>query len=305
LLESITLENFQAHTLWTLDLDPHVTCIVGPTNSGKSSLIRLLRWIAHNKPSGDAFRTKGTDFVRGTLRIDGHTVIRHRGKTSNGKSGNGKSGNYYEIDGERLDALKTNEAPEPVAKILNLCEDNFALQHDPSFWFHLTPGQLARELDRIIDLGSIDETLTDINQQIRQNKSSLLESSNRLQEAQEASESLSWVSGACDVLDALQARQEALDTQTEHHRFLEDAVRDAEQFRNLLGFLDTVSGPLTDLRDRVLLVQEYIHTKNELESLCGQGEGLLQEQESLQERIDSLNSRLQAVKICPLCRSTL
>lgn len=304
MLERIHLENFQAHTDLDLEIDPGVTCIVGPTNSGKSSIIRLLRWIAHNKPSGESFKTKDTDFVSGTLHIDGHTITRYRGKTSNGKSGN-----YYEVDGERLDALKVNEAPEPVTRILNLCEDNFALQHDSSFWFHLTPGQLARELDRIIDLGAIDETLTRINQQIRQNRSSLLEASKRLQEAQEVTESLSWVPGACEALDALQARQEALDGQSEYLRSFGDLLQDAMQFQESLLFLDTVAEPLNALCDRVLDTQDAIYDRDDLESLCGQGESLLREQEDLQERIDSLKSLLQAVKTCPLCqypfRSTL
>jgi hypothetical protein len=56
---SITLENFQSHKKTTIaPAGPgQLTVIIGPSDSGKTALIRGLKWLAYNSPNG-------TDFIR-------------------------------------------------------------------------------------------------------------------------------------------------------------------------------------------------------------------------------------------------
>jgi len=55
LIRSLEIENFQSHELTKLDLHKGLNVIVGPSDQGKSALIRALRWLCYNEP-------KGTDF---------------------------------------------------------------------------------------------------------------------------------------------------------------------------------------------------------------------------------------------------
>jgi len=79
-LKKLVLENFQVHPKLSLDLDPHITCIIGPSDVGKSAVIRALRWLCQNVPDGAEFIRDGTKQAIVTLQADGKTIIhpRHR-----------------------------------------------------------------------------------------------------------------------------------------------------------------------------------------------------------------------------------
>ena len=57
MIKKIQIQNFQSHKETTLKLDPGVNIIVGTTDSGKTSILRALRWVIWNRPSGDDFRS--------------------------------------------------------------------------------------------------------------------------------------------------------------------------------------------------------------------------------------------------------
>lgn len=144
-LERIILRNFQAHKKLALTLDPGVTTIVGPSDVGKSAVLRALRWVAENRPNGGAFRRHGTNQTRVTLVVDGHTI--HRKK--------GKGANCYVLDGACMQAFGT-KVPAPVVKLLNLADVSWQGQHDSPFWFARSAGEVSRLLNQIVDLSVMD-----------------------------------------------------------------------------------------------------------------------------------------------------
>ena len=57
MIQTGVIRNFQSHKKSILNLSKGVNVIVGKTDSGKSAIIRALRWLFTNTPSGDAFRS--------------------------------------------------------------------------------------------------------------------------------------------------------------------------------------------------------------------------------------------------------
>jgi DNA repair exonuclease SbcCD ATPase subunit len=55
MIEEITIINFQIHKKLHFTLDPEITCVTGPTNSGKSSIVRAIRWLFFNRPTGNSY----------------------------------------------------------------------------------------------------------------------------------------------------------------------------------------------------------------------------------------------------------
>jgi DNA repair exonuclease SbcCD ATPase subunit len=85
-IKSITLENFQSHVKTIIKPAPagQLTVIVGPSDSGKTAIIRALRWLLYNVPQGTGFIRVGAESARVTLALAcGHKVIRERGKSFN------------------------------------------------------------------------------------------------------------------------------------------------------------------------------------------------------------------------------
>jgi predicted ATP-dependent endonuclease of OLD family len=66
-----------------IEFDPNITTIVGDNEAGKTTVIRALRWITHNRPSGEGFHTIGKHKTRVKVFLDGRFATRTKSKTRN------------------------------------------------------------------------------------------------------------------------------------------------------------------------------------------------------------------------------
>lgn len=151
-MKRIELKNFQCHKDLELILEPGVNVMVGPSDTGKSSVYRALYWMAFNRPSGDSFLRHGAKEVSVTVESEEHSVVRKKSKTVN----------EYEVDGQVQKAIGT-DVPGPVNQVLNLQPINFQGQHDAPFLLSETAGEVGRMLNRMVDLEEIDRTLAGLN----------------------------------------------------------------------------------------------------------------------------------------------
>lgn len=195
MLERLRISNFQRHRRLDVKLDPRVTTIVGATDTGKSSVLRALRWVATNRPRGDSFVRDGAPGASVRLRVDGHDVRRKR---------KGRE-NVYVVDGKEFKAF-SSDVPPQVADLLNLVDENFEGQHDSLFWFHLTPGEVARQLNRIVDLAVIDEVMAKIAGGLRKARTEAELLAGRLAKAEAERARLDFVGALDGELSALEDR---------------------------------------------------------------------------------------------------
>jgi hypothetical protein len=186
-LERLQLINFQRHENLVLILDPHVTTCVGDTDAGKSSGIRGLLWVALNEPSGDSFIRHGTEEAIGRLYLDGKKVVRRRGKE-----------NTYWMSGmgptERMRSFHSS-VPKEVADLLNVKPVNFQEQFDLPFWFMNTAAEVSRQLNQIMNLAAIDQTLSGVATEVRKARSIAEVCRQRLEDAVAKKQELGWVPG--------------------------------------------------------------------------------------------------------------
>jgi exonuclease SbcC len=207
MLKSIKLFNFQKHRTLKIDLDPGVTTLHGPSDSGKSSLFRAFKWAALNEApdSFDAFRHWDTDSVSVILDVDDQIVKRKR--IEGGL-------NSYLINGKKYDAVRAS-IPEPIANLLRMGESNFQDQLSTSFWLSDTPGAVSRNLNKIIDLAQIDESLSRAASEVRSSKTKSDIYRTRAIESKALKSSLAWTDDADADLSELES--------------LESAIRDAQK----------------------------------------------------------------------------
>jgi len=57
MLKTLRGENFQSWRELLMTLSPGVNVIVGESDAGKSAIMRMLRLLITNRPSGDAYRS--------------------------------------------------------------------------------------------------------------------------------------------------------------------------------------------------------------------------------------------------------
>lgn len=148
MIQSIYIRNFQTHSKLDLDLHHGVNAIVGPSDAGKSAVIRALYWLCFNEPSGEEYRKHGTEQT--TVKVvlaDGTEVERGRGKK-----------NYYRVNGEKFEGFG-RKVPQEVTNALNIPSSNFARQMDPPFLLSESPTQVAKRLNDIANLDKIEPTI--------------------------------------------------------------------------------------------------------------------------------------------------
>lgn len=262
MLERLTIKNFQKHRKVVIEFDPGITTLVGESDVGKSSVLRALRWLAFNRPSGTAFIRAGEEEAKVRLRVDGSAITRHRGRGS---------ANTFQVDGRTFRAFAT-DVPEAVRDLLNLGEVNFQQQHDPPFWLTLSPGEVSRELNQIVNLGSIDASLSSIASELRKARATVEVSEGRLKEAKEREETLRWTVEAAEELAIIEEKEQKAGALRER----------AESLRSLLKEI------LVAKRSRTL----YKRSSHEGEAILERGEKVLE----LQERAVRLRSLLNKTR---------
>ena len=161
MIQSLRITNFQSHKSTELQFHKGVNVIVGGSDSGKSAILRALRWLIWNRPMGEAFRSTwgGETSVRADFAEDFY-ITRNKGE--------GKNAYYYisPTDDKAFKALK-NEVPEEIQNLINIDRTNFQQQLDSPFLIGNTPGEVSAYFNKIAHLDQIDTSLKSIQSEIR------------------------------------------------------------------------------------------------------------------------------------------
>lgn len=162
-LEYIEIVNFQSHDNTKLKFDEGVNVIIGPSDSGKTAVIRAMKWIFFNEPSGTDIIKKGEDSAKVTLKLNtGFKIIR----------GRSKSKNYYEIispenETQRFEGFGLN-VPQEIIDLTGINKIdlgnmkkslNIAEQLESPFLITDSPSIKANALGKLAGVDIIDKAL--------------------------------------------------------------------------------------------------------------------------------------------------
>lgn len=164
MIKSLKLKNFQSHKDTNLTFHPGFNIITGASDSGKSGLIRALRLLIENKPSGWDYKSwfNNTKETEVSIEIDDSSITRRRTASKN----------TYEVNGSVFEAMGRN-VPDAVKSILQMDATNLQTQHDKYFMLQSTPSEVASMLNEVAGLEIIDKVMSNIDQIVRNTKSTL------------------------------------------------------------------------------------------------------------------------------------
>lgn len=179
-IEKVILENFQSHKNSIIEFDNQLNVIVGPSDSGKTAILRGIRWALYNEPSGDYFIREGSSECSVTVIFnDGTRVKRYRSKSKN---------TYFLYDSDdnetKFEGFGTSVPQEIIDKIgikkILLDSDlsnsiNLSDQLEGAFLLSEKASTRASSIGRLVGVNIIDdalrETLRD-NRNLSNNKKS-------------------------------------------------------------------------------------------------------------------------------------
>jgi DNA repair protein SbcC/Rad50 len=238
MIQSISLTNFQSHKSTLLNLDPGVNVIIGPSDSGKSAIIRALRWVMENRPAGDEFRSDwaGKDYCEVGITLDDHYIERIKGGSTNIYNLTPLMKDHF-ISGNQVETFQSfgQDVPPPISQALNLSTLNVQHQHDRPFLLDDSPGQVARTLNAIVKLDKIDSTLTNVVTKKKQVANTLTGLEMRLADLEHSREQFPDLIAAESFVSELEQTQATLDQVHYTWNLLSDAQDQVKKITHALA----------------------------------------------------------------------
>lgn len=159
MIQQISLKGFQSHIDSLFNLGTGLNVITGPSDAGKTAIIRAVRWVAFNEPQGEAFVNESVGSAEVKLFLADGTIITKTRK---------KSKTSYLIQADETDdgsLFEKSEVPLEVKRLLGIEKHsfgdfeaalNFSFQLDAPFLISETASAGAKVLGKLAGTESVD-----------------------------------------------------------------------------------------------------------------------------------------------------
>lgn len=275
-LVSADIFNFQAHRKLHVDFSNY-TGITGPTNKGKSAIIRAINWCLYNSPSGDSFTTRdaeGNKVGKTEVRLnfdDGTQITRIKG--------GGK--NSYDIvvpgaEPMHLEGFGVGPVDEVIKahgmyeidffgdkQSLNICK-----QLSQPFFLGESATTKAVMIGKLGKTDIVDLSIKNVSSEIRNKKADIKEYKDELKEVKAE---LSELKG----LNMMERAIEYADKRCEKIEYIDSKIKN----------IKTITSRIVDLEEKSRKLQEFTSSQDSISEAM-----------ELIENAIEINSRLTSIK---------
>jgi exonuclease SbcC len=119
-IQQAILQGFQSHVASHFKLGPGLNVITGPTDSGKTALIRAIRWLAFEDQTKPNYVNQTVGSIEVTVVMDDGAAVTKRRKGT-------KTSYEIILPGQPPTIFEKAEIPEEVTKILGLAAQKFGV----------------------------------------------------------------------------------------------------------------------------------------------------------------------------------
>ncbi|NLW22343.1 MAG: AAA family ATPase [Tissierellia bacterium] len=171
-IKKVILENFQSHKYTEIELDQYLNVIIGPSDQGKSAIIRAIKWAIYNEPSGDFFIREGEKECSVTVVFNDSTKIkRYRSKSKNVYYIYDREGNETVFEGFGTKVPLEISKKTSMRKIMLDGDQskpiNIGEQLESPFLLSEKNATKANAIGRLVGVHIIDDALKDVLKDIR------------------------------------------------------------------------------------------------------------------------------------------
>ena len=309
MIKNLTLKNFEAHKNSTLEFVPGVNVIAGPSDFGKSSIIRSLGLVLLNRPQGLSYVRNTADDTKTRTVVaagfDDCEITRVRSTADN----------YYTLNGQQMKAMGAS-VPDEIVQAARMTELNIQFQFSRKFQHYLlslSSGEVARYLNSLLGLDIIDETIKKVTSVA---STADLDHKTYLKKADEINDEISkleWVPEAMELLDEADKLKSELDAHKEIYekintayvscKTLEAALKNKEaRLENLdtnFEIVRTLKKKIEAAKKEALSIRKYITSVSKAEERVRVSKQELTETEAAYEALN------KTIKRCPTCKRPL
>lgn len=276
MFKKLIINDFESHEYTILKFHKGVNSIVGESDSGKSSIIKNLKLHLTNKLKGNGFISDWADTTESELTLDNNI------KTTRIK---GKEGNLYKtsLSNTPFKSFGT-DVPEEIENIFNINEINIQTQSDIHFLLNNTPGEVAKYLNKIVDLSIIDRSHTNIEKKIRKEKSDLKYTEEQFENKKLEFKKYNWLKDANEDIKELSLIENEI----------EDLENDIEIIEDNCIIVRECSSKIQEF-EKVIKLEKKV---NELIKLNGEIKKDENEISILEDILDDISNYKNKIKEC-------
>lgn len=242
MITRLNIHNFQSHKKSTLEFHPGVNVIVGTSDSGKSAIIRALRWLIQGKPRGDSFRSWWGGDTSVEVTIESGSKI--------GRTRTNSDAFYYVND--LVFRATGNDIPDMVVEELNMDEINIQKQSDSPFLISETSGEVAAHFNRMANLEKIGTSIAYVTTELNRVKQRKEAKENELLDNRQqlrAFRYLDTLENALSVIEQLSVTiSDSTSSSANLHRLM-TKIHNTQAEINNLRWVDHAAEELSNLSD--------------------------------------------------------
>lgn len=309
MIKKLTLKNFEVHRKSALEFVPGVNVIAGPSDHGKSSIVRALGLVLLNRPQGLSYvrnteEDTKTKAVVGAM-FDDCEISRVRSK----------SDNYYTLNGQQLKAMGA-AVPDEIAHASRMNELNIQFQFSRKmqhYLLSLSSGEVARYLNALLELDIIDETLKKVTSIASSADLEYKASIKKADELDADIKNMEWLPDALHLLD----EADKLESEISAHSELLQRIKKAHaSYTRLSKALDNKAAKLLNLQTNFEVVRglakkieklkkEAVSIRKHITSVHKAMKRVEDSKQELMEAEAAYQKLNKTIKRCPSCKRPL
>jgi len=316
-IHSIELKNFQSHADTTLALAPGLNIVRGPTNCGKTAVVRAIRWCLYGDGNWQSLCRNGTSHVAVTITFaDGITVCRERDTKTN----------RYTLTRPEAEPVIFDSIGKDVPDEIQLATGfrkveldgkpesvNLLLQHDPLFLLADAPSAVQRKLGILTQAERLEAAGRTCHTESLRARHQIEELDKQLLVTRAQLTALNWLSFADNTMGSIDAVLQLINHTTRQLQAVEQFTNWYTDWSRRKQQIMAVGQRLLvlDLDDTTQRLEGVRITAQRLEAMGTALQWYLGWQQrrtrlhhalqSAEAEVQALDQELAAVDACPLC----
>lgn len=306
-----------------------ITVIVGPSDSGKSNVIRAIRDWATN-PGGYAFGTSGHSITRVSLVFDGRRCVRwekaYQGRV--GKKGKGQSLFYlYDRESDKVTVFEKIglSVPDEVIDVtgmrpINVGDHNELIQvaGQASPWFLISsppwsPSAVSKLIGRLSGIDSLVVAEKLIYSRKLNSTREVKQSTKRVAELEKSISDLDWIDGVDEKLKQAEAVEVKLTSNRSRLKRARQSLLSIKSKKSLIEPIGQLAKRASVFEAIASEVSELVSKVEAAQSMLGRITALKSSLRVVEDKTEKLNDKVSQLKSqmassveeaydeCPLC----